>query len=182
MLQAYFEWNNFCHGGPVRDWRVKQSVYKRECVCLWVSVRVCDCACGRVCVCCCNDQIFIFSNMYIYIYIYTLRLQPELGPDNELNATCMCIPLRVTYDSCLFVGWEPPTTVTSEYPPSITLRALVQGRNTCYTWGRMPWQLSRAVYLRAEVPLTCILEMEAPVSAVLRIFSFYSVFCRRIVR
>ena len=154
------------------------------CVCVWVwvwvsvRVRVYKCACVWVCVRCCNDQIFIFINIYVYI----LRLQPELWSDNELNTTCMCIPLRVTYDSCLFVGWEPPTTVTSEYPPSITLQALVQGRNTCYTWGRMPWQLSRAVYLRAEVPLTCILEMAAAVSAVPRLFSFYSVFCRRILR
>jgi len=176
MLQAYLEWNNFSVIAvqlAIGEWN-KVFICVCACACVWVcvcvNVHVCECACVAVMI------------RYLSSQIYILRLQPELGSDNELNVTCMCIPLRVTYDSCLFVGWEPPTTVTSEYPPSITLRALVQGRNTCYTWGRMPWQLSRAVYLRAEVPLTCILEMAAPVSAVLRLFSFYSVFCRRIVR
>jgi len=53
------------------------------------------------------------------------------GTDNELNAMYMCIPSRAMYDSCLFVGWQPPTTVTSEYPPPITLWAPFKAKTPC---------------------------------------------------
>ena len=110
---------------------------------------VCACvrACARTCACVALLITYLSSQN---IYIYTLGLRTKRESDNELNATYMCIPLSVTYDSCLFVGWETPTTVTSEYPPSITLQALVQGRDTFHTWGRMPWQLCAAVCLEQK--------------------------------